>query len=247
MLLEIGRLAAARYDTATAVAAYREAGNLVPQDHRSWLFLGQLLQHQQADSLLGRAAALCADSVAQQAAWNALPHDYVLMGGCEEAAAPEPAAPEFPATAPAALGPDEIHYLLPTRGWEEKNEGTGSLVHVEIPGIRYQTITVVPIDVPAELRELPSERQLSQYFAMERRRPREEPWSGFVEGTRAIVGRNFSTLSAQIHLKSASKRAWETRCRLSTRVTSRRGNVSTSSRDGLPSREGRGLSRRSPI
>jgi tetratricopeptide (TPR) repeat protein len=121
MLLDVARLAEARHDTATAVATYRQAAELLPQDNRSWLFLGQLLQHdghagsqKEAASLLGRATALCADTSAQQAAWRALPHDYVMMGGCEESAAAEPTAPG----PTPQLRPDEIRYLLPTRGWE---------------------------------------------------------------------------------------------------------------------------------
>jgi len=201
MLLEIGRLAAARHDTASAVATYREAGNLLPQDNRSWLFLGQLLQRQQADSLLGRAAALCADSAAQEAAWRALPHDYIIMGGCEPSAAAEPTGP-----APVAqLGPDEIRYLLPSQGWEASNEGPGvTLVHVEVPGLRYQSISVWPIDMHDELRELPREQQVRAYFAMERQSPRDVPWTGFDEGTRDIARRRYPTLSAQIHLDAKS-------------------------------------------
>jgi hypothetical protein len=199
MLLEIGRLAAARYDTATAVATYREARNLVPQHYRTWLFLGELLQQQQGDSLLGKAAALCADTSAQQAAWRALPHDFVVMSGCEESAAPEPTA---------QLGPDEVRYLLPTQGWEENTEGPGvSLVHVEVPGSRYQAISVWPMDVPAQLRELPRERQVSEYFAMERQSPRDVPWSGFVEGTRDIAHRRYPTLSAQMRVESPDRRS----------------------------------------
>jgi len=203
MLLELARLAEARHDTVTAIATYRQAGDVLPQDNRSWLFLGQLLhnnghagsQHE-ADSLLGRAAALCADTAAQQAAWRALPHDYVMVSGCEESAAPESTAP---------LGPDEIRYLLPTRGWEEKHEGSGSLMHVEVAGSRYQAISVWPIDVPAELRELPREQQVRAYFAMERQSPRDVRWTGFKEGTRDIAGRRYPTLSAQIHLDAKSK------------------------------------------
>jgi hypothetical protein len=81
-----------------------------------------------------------------------------------------------------------------------------SLVHVEIPGSRYQAISVWPMDVPAELRELPRERQVSEYFAMERQSPRDVPWSGFVEGTRDIAHRRYPTLSARVHLDSDSKR-----------------------------------------
>jgi hypothetical protein len=210
MLLDVARLAEARHDTATAVATYRQAADLLPQDNRSWLFLGQLLQHdghagsrKEAASLLGRATALCADTSAQQAAWRALPHDYVMMGGCEESAAAEPTAPG----PTAQLRPDEIRYLLPTRGWESNDKGPGvSLVHVEIPGSRYQAISVWPMDVPAELGELPRERQVSEYFAMERQSPRDVPWSGFVEGTRDIAHRRYPTLSARVHLDSDSKR-----------------------------------------
>jgi tetratricopeptide (TPR) repeat protein len=201
LLLEMGRLAEARHDTAGALATYRQAGDVLPQDHRSWVFLGELLQHdaragsrQQGDSLLRRAAALCADTAAQAAAWRGLPHDFMLMGGCEEQAA-------SPAAAQLAAG--EIGFEPPGPGWKRNNEGTGvNLVRVEVPGRRYQALSLWPMDVPEGLRGSPRERQVSEYFAMERQSPRDVPWSGFVEGTRDIAHRRYPTLSAQIHVAS---------------------------------------------
>jgi hypothetical protein len=201
MLLEVARLAEARQDTAAAVANYRAAGALLPQDHRPWLFLGRLMQHDGptgsravADSLLSRAAALCADSVAQETTWRALPHDVMLSqrSGCEPPTAPPPAA---------ELAAGEIGFELPGPGWKRR-EGEGlQIVRVEVPGSRTQAISVWPADVPEGLRGLPPERQTSEYFEMERRSPRDVPWSGFVEGTREIAHRRYPTLSAQISLQ----------------------------------------------
>lgn len=203
MLLELARLAEARHDTATALATYRQSGDLLPQDPRAWAFQGELLQHdshpgsrQQADSLRSRVTALCADSAAQRAAWRALPHDFVIMGACQEPA-PQPAA---------QLAAGELDFELPGPGWK-RNEGPGvSLVRVEVPGSRTQALSVWPEDLPAGLRGLPRERQVSEYFAMERQSPRDVPWTGFVEGTRDIAKRRYPTLSAQVHIASDETR-----------------------------------------
>jgi len=194
ILVELARLAEARHDTANAVAAYRQAGDLLPQDPLPWLFLGKLTR---ADTLLSRAAALCADTAAQLAAWRALPHDSFMMGRCEALPAAQSAG---------QLAAGEIGFEPPGPGWA-RQEGPGvSLVRVEVPGSRTQAISVWPVDVPDALRGLPEHRQIVEYFEMERRNPRDVPWSGFVEGTRDIAHRRYATLTAQISLESEPQR-----------------------------------------
>ncbi len=206
MLLELARLADARHETAAAITKYQQAGVLVPQDPRVWRFLGELMQRdgraasrQVADSLLRRAAALCADTTAQEAARRALPHDYSTMDGCQQSAAPPPTA---------RLAAGEIGFAMPGPGWTQTEAEVLTLVRVETPGRRAQAVSVWPVDVPDGLRGLPQEVHVREYFAMERGNPRDVPWSGFVEATRDIAHRRYPTLSAQI-TGSASKPARE--------------------------------------
>lgn len=201
MLLELARLAEARHDLATAIALYEQASVLLPQDPWPWLLLGGLYQRdptagQKGDSLLRRAAALCADSEAQTAVWNSLPHDVVIMPGCEESTPSQPAA---------RLADGEIAFEVPGSGWTRQDGEQLGFVRVEVPGSRAQAIALWPVDVPADLRGLPQERQAAEYFAMERASPRDVPWSGFVERRRDIARRPYPTLSARIAVPSDAK------------------------------------------
>lgn len=202
LLLELARIAEARRDPTTAIALYEQASVLLPEDQWPWLYLGRLYQHeaktrgmlaepgawQKGDSLLHRATALCADPEARNAAWNSLPHDLVIMPGCEKPTLPQPLP---------HLAPGEISYELPGSGWKQDTGPWLGFLRVEIPGSRAQAISVLPRDVPNSLRGLPIERQVAEYFDMERHSPHDPPWTGFVEGSREIAHRRYPTLTAQ--------------------------------------------------
>lgn len=88
-LLELGRVAQASGDTALAAAEYEQAGALVPEHHRPWLFLSQLYEHSsrpewraKSGKLRDRAQGLCRDAKARETVRRALPHDFTMMG-CE--------------------------------------------------------------------------------------------------------------------------------------------------------------------
>ena len=83
----LGKVAEADGDTATAISAYEQAGALLPQHHRPWLFLSQLYAHsgradQQAKAadLRKRAEGLCRGGNVDAAVQRSLPHDFAMMG-----------------------------------------------------------------------------------------------------------------------------------------------------------------------
>jgi hypothetical protein len=78
-LLELARVAEARGDTAAAISGYEEAGNLIPQHHRPWIFESRLNAGKAAE-LRRKADKLCADRKAQEAVARALPHDFTMFG-----------------------------------------------------------------------------------------------------------------------------------------------------------------------
>ena len=91
LLLELGTVAQASGDTVLAASDYEQAAALIPQHHRPWLLLSHLYEHSgraewRANSgpLRKKAEALCRDEKARQAVWEALPHDFTVMTGCQE-------------------------------------------------------------------------------------------------------------------------------------------------------------------
>ncbi len=86
-LLELGRVAEASGDTATAISDYEQAGTLIPQHHRPWLYLSQLYGKSdraewraRAPELQKRAEGLCRDGKMDAGAVRSLPHDFTMMG-----------------------------------------------------------------------------------------------------------------------------------------------------------------------
>ena len=86
-LLKLGRVAASSGDTAEAITDYEQAGALIPEHHRPWLFLSRLYagssraeSRAKSADLQRRAAKLCRDAKTREAARRALPHDFTMMG-----------------------------------------------------------------------------------------------------------------------------------------------------------------------
>ena len=80
-------MAEATGDTAGAISGYEQAGALLPQHHRPWLFLSRLYERSgraewrgKAAELRRKAEKLCGDAKAQAAVQRALPHDFTMMG-----------------------------------------------------------------------------------------------------------------------------------------------------------------------